>query len=342
MGDLNLPPRNYGVSGAQYGAQMIAAKYCGLSTPPWCAEGEWQHGWIAKERNIHPEAVVGYDGLSFFRREKVKFFVAREDQEIYLRSCGYKYVFAIGLPIIYLADNKLDRLAGSLLVMPIHSLQGTGEQWDDDEYVEYITSISAHFSKIVICIHSSCMLKGNWHAFIKAGFEVVDGADVKDANSLQRMANLFAQFEYVTSNEFGSQVAYASYFGCKVSVFGSRVKFNKANYADLSFFKNAPELLDVFESWDAKDTFYKAYSQFVINPWQADTYQEWAAWELGLQNKRTSTELMRLFGWDTRGWLKIKLGNLSLISARLYRSPYRLAGRLYRKLSRLAAKIFHS
>lgn len=311
MSDLKLPPRNYDVRSSLYGAQLIAAKYCGLSAPPWKAEGEWQHGWIVKERNIHPEFVVGYDGKSFGRRGKEKFFVAREDQALYLKSCGYKHVVAIGLPVIYLANNHLARMAGSLLVMPVHSLQGTTEQWDDNAYVEYIKSISHHFSKIVVCIHSDCLAKGNWSAFAQTGFEVVSGAEVKDANSLQRMADLFFQFEYVTTNEFGSQVAYASYFGCKVSVFGPRVDFRKEDYANLSLYKNAPELLDIVAGGNSMSYMFETYKQFVVNPWQARAHQEWAAWELGEQNKKTPSDLRRMFGWNFQGWLRRAWGELS-------------------------------
>ncbi|MDP4029394.1 MAG: hypothetical protein Q8P42_10595 [Gallionella sp.] len=311
MNGLNLPSRNYDARGGLYGAQMVAAKYCGLSAPPWKAEGEWQHGWIVKERNIHPESVVGYDGKSFGRRGKVKFFVAREDQASYLRSCGYKHVVAIGLPVVYLPSNQLNRMAGSLLVMPVHSLPGTTEQWNDDAYVEYIRFISHHFSKIVVCIHSACLAKDNWSAFTKAGFEVVSGAEVKDANSLQRMADLFSQFEYVTTNEFGSQVAYANYFGCKVSVSGPRVEFRKEDYANLSLYKNVPELLDIAADRKSNGYMFETYKQFAVNPWQANAHQEWAACELGEQNKKTPTELRRLFGWNFQGWLRRVRGELS-------------------------------
>ena len=328
MNDLNLPPRNYDVRGGAYGDQLIAAKHCGLSAPPWGVEGEWQHGWVVKERNIHPEFVVGSDGKSFSRREKGKVFVAREDQVLYLKSCGYKRVVAIGLPIIYLANNQLNRMAGSLLVMPAHSLSETNEQWNDDEYVEYIKSISSHFSRIVVCIHSSCVIKGNWSAFIKAGFEVVNGAEEKDASSLQRMADLFSQFEYLTTNEFGSHVVYASYFGCKVSVIGPRPKFNKEDYLNLTFYKNAPELLGILDDWNQKNFLREIYSRFVVNPWQATTHQEWAAWELGEQNKKSPAELTRLFGWGFQGWLKKVLrwisGKLSRRGGILYNALIKL------------------
>ena len=53
MSELKLPPRDYDARGGQYGAQIIAAKYCGLSAPPWGADGEWQHGWIVRVNSIH-------------------------------------------------------------------------------------------------------------------------------------------------------------------------------------------------------------------------------------------------------------------------------------------------
>ena len=74
MSDIILPPRNYDVIGGPYGSDMVAANYCGLSSPAWSVNGEWQHGWIVKERNIHPESVVGTDGKSFGRRENGNFF----------------------------------------------------------------------------------------------------------------------------------------------------------------------------------------------------------------------------------------------------------------------------
>ena len=77
MSDLSLPPRNYDVRAGAYGDQMVAEKYCALSTPAWSAKGEWQHGWIVKERNIHPEFAVGSDGKSFSRRENGRFFTKK-------------------------------------------------------------------------------------------------------------------------------------------------------------------------------------------------------------------------------------------------------------------------
>ncbi len=64
-------------TGAQYGAFNIAAKHCGLEQEPYPIIGEWQHGWIWPERNVHPEWVIGSAGTSFSVRKRRTFFVAR-------------------------------------------------------------------------------------------------------------------------------------------------------------------------------------------------------------------------------------------------------------------------
>ena len=70
-----------------------------------------------------------------------------------------------------------------------------------------------------VCVNGHDWVRGNWvHDFRDAGFEVIRGAG--DESSLERMASLFAQFEFVTTNGFGSLIAYASAFGARVSFYG--------------------------------------------------------------------------------------------------------------------------
>ena len=89
--DLQLPGTNFQKFNEAYGDSFIAAKYCGFNKTPKPTDGEWQHGWIIPERNIHPEFVIGSDGLSITRKNK-KYFVARKDQEEYLFKQGFTNV----------------------------------------------------------------------------------------------------------------------------------------------------------------------------------------------------------------------------------------------------------
>lgn len=302
MGNISLPERDYRTTYGSYGDLSVAAQYCGIPTPPFEAAGEWQHGWIGPERNIHPEFVVGSDGKSFERRSSSLHYVARGDQVEYLRSQGYARVQAVGLPIVYLDKPELERIPGSLLSMPIHSLQETTEAWDADAYAAYVHSVVPRFSLVCSCVHKSCIEKGNWvPAFRKFGIRTIEGAEESDQNSLLRMAMLFRQFEYVTTNFFGSHLAYASYFGCKVSVSGPRPGWRRSAYERVPYYRNAPAVLDIIDRWISDDHFGKIYPQFLRDPWDASVQREWAEWQLGEQHKRSPRELRELLGWDFRG-----------------------------------------
>lgn len=93
------------------------------------------------------------------------------------------------------------------------------------------------------------------------------------------MQTVFSQFDYVTSNGHGSPVAYASYFGAKVSVCGPKPKWDRSARTDI-FFRNAPELLDHFELWRSTDFLDKAYRQINLEPHLATQNLAWACYEL--------------------------------------------------------------
>lgn len=330
--DIRIPERDYRRLGGSYGDQYVAAQYCGFYNPPHNINGEWQHGWLAPECNIHPEMTVGSDGRSYERRERSIFYVARQDQVDYLNSVGYTKVYAVGLPIIYVARPKVDRIPGSLLVMPRHSLPESKEDWDADEYATYIKSIAQRFSALCLCVHKSCIDKGTWvNTFKDLDIRIVEGADEGDQNSLIRMAFLFSQFEFVTSNAFGSHIAYASYFGCKVSVSGPRPQWRRSDSEESVFYRNAPAVLDIVDRWNTDDHWGKMYPQFPREPWEAIVQQEWAAWQLGEQHKKSPHELRRLLGWDTTG----RISYIGRKVVRALRGSYRFTKQTWSLVSTL-------
>ena len=295
---LDLPERDYKTVTGSYGDLKTSALYCGLRTTPNYVFGEWQHGWHPPEDNYHPEAVVGSGGTSRLQRTRGRFFVARDDQRDYLISQGYRHVSSIGLPIVYLEKPEIERVRGSLLVMPQHSLATSNERWNGKEYADYITGIADHFTRVTVCIHQTCFEKGNWRDSFKGpGLTIVAGADKKDQNSLLRMATLMSQHEYVTSNCLGSHIPYSCYFGCKASVSGPAPSFDRADLENQTLYINAPRLLDRREE-RAKQEFVKEhYPQFHCLPWEAKERVQWAEWQLGKQCNKSPQELRRLFGW---------------------------------------------
>lgn len=294
-----------------YGDLWVASKYCGLSFIPGFINREWQHGHVIKERNIHPEFVIGSDGLSRSRKNK-NYYVARKDQVIFLNQEGYTNVTAIGMPIIYAEKPNVERIKDSLLIMPMHTLSQTSESFDEEEYAKFIDEISFKFKKIVCCLHKSCFEKKYWiNTFSKRNIEIIQTADEDDANTLNRLSYLFSRFEYVTSNSFGSHLAYSAFFGAKPSICGPKPNWKPDDYKNLTFYKNVPALLDILKDWDESNYIKKCYDFLYLFPWEAKLQVEWAKFELGSENKKSSEELMKIFNWEK----SMKKSNLSIVSS---------------------------
>ena len=303
----NLFPQLVKKHDLDYGALWSLATYCGLKHIPARIIGEWQHGLIIKEWNLHPEAIIGSNGLSRNRKYK-RFFVSRQDQIDYLNTQGYSDVRAIGLPIIYAKAPQVERMPKSLLIMPIHGLDDTTESWDEETYAKYIDSISHDFDFVLCCLHISDFKKGYWkETFEKRGINIVVGGNDADSNSLNRLAYIFSKFEYVTSNGFGSHIAYASLFGAKPSISGPEPKFKREDFKDNVFYKNCPELLDVLEKWELEKTLQTNYPFLYVSPNESTDQKKWAAFELGIQFKKTPAEIKLLIGWDKYTLIKNKI-----------------------------------
>ena len=197
----------------QYGAISIALLYAKMkSKEPVFIKGFWDHGCGAPWINNSPNWLV----CNAINLKNEYVYTCRKDNEIILQKAGYLKSQAIGLPILYTKSLNLRRIPRSLLVMPTHTL--SGDSFDDktafQEYVKEIKLSTDGFEHVVICIHPSCHKNGLWtREFESQGFDVIYGALNYDRNALIRMRALFEQFEVVTTNGWGSHVAYALAFG---------------------------------------------------------------------------------------------------------------------------------
>jgi FkbM family methyltransferase len=277
-----------------YGVTHVAAAYCGFKWPPGAHRGVWQHGWGPKHCQLHPSMVHG--DLRDSTRQH--YWVARADEEVYLRSQGYKNVRAIGLPIVYLHPQQIERRSKSLLVMPAHSLDYSTLNSNFEEYADGIASIRSGFSEVVVCVHPSCWRNGYWvDAFRRHGFRVIQGAFIEDRNALLRMSWLFSTFEYVTTNGFGSHIAYAAYFGAKVSIFGSYVECTAQDLINVPFYREQPYLVDPVIWAYSERAMRQHYRELFCHPLEATRRVEWGRVEVGSDNKVKPEEMRSLFGW---------------------------------------------
>jgi FkbM family methyltransferase len=294
-----LSPKEAGVS-RHYGATAVAAAYCGFHTVPSPIPGHWMHGWNPSYREkLHPDFILGIP-----TNPDEHYFVDRRDSEEFLRERGCRNVRAIGLPMIYLPGIEARRRPGSLLVMPTHSIESTTHTWKFDEYAEAIAAIRSDFDEVVVCIHPICWERGFWcHAFGKRGFRLIKGARADDRNGLRRIQHLMSSFEYVTTNAFGSQIAYAAYFGAKPSVYGPYAAHNVEHVKQDPLYMNHRKLVEPALHSISEEVLRRHYPHLFCHPGEARADVEWARFELGEAHKVSPRKMRSLFGWSTRARL---------------------------------------
>lgn len=281
-----------------YGASSVLSRYCGVDlTNKPMEQIAWSHGWIPDFYiNSDPRIVTGQ---SLFDKNQT-LFTSKASLAAYLKSCGYENTHAIGLPLVYLKEKKIDRVKNSLLVMPAHSLDyTTHDSWKFAEYVAEIEAISKHFEHIHICIHPSCLKHGYWvKEFQAKGFKIVEGINIYDKNALYRLQHLMRTFEYVTTNSFGSHIAYGAYFGAKVSIYGSYAEFKKDDFETDPFYTLHKDILDASIELISKTRVERELSTFFTSPIEAPMRLEWGGYEVGAGDKVKPREIRALFNLD--------------------------------------------
>ena len=280
-----------------YGSVHAAARYCGFEEPPYVPLGQWQHGWIRPDCLVDPVYVV-WDGGRADAGEYQ--WVGRKELEDYLRAHGYPYAHAIGVGMVYVEPIEVPRLPNSLLVMPRHSIYSDESfNWDYDSYLQEILAIKDDFDYVAVSIHPACQKHGLWmKEFQNAGIEIVTGADFESKYGLYRMKWLMNRFEYVTTNFTGTNIAYATYCGAKMSLYGTYIEPTESEAAGKSEVKRKPELKEKWMFLNSDRNMRDQYPfLFVEHPKEAKAMPEWGAHQLGEDQKRSPSELCDLFGW---------------------------------------------
>lgn len=275
-----------------YGIRRVIGSAVGI-TPHCPSETRWVHGW-------QWDPISCAEQLAPLMKPTTCRLVATSSHAELLQKHGYSNVHAVGLPILYVAQPKVTRMPRSILVMPPHSLAWTEHNWGEADYVQYLLSIRSRFSSILACVSGSCVDRGYWcNAFEKAGIPWVRGAEPADQNALLRMRTLFGMFEFVTTNNMGSHVAYAALSGCRVSIAGPYCALNAASYKNDKFFQQYPEVLEanIFRSSEVVVKQY--YPTLFFEPNDAKQHVSWAEKALGKDCMRPPREIAKLLGWPS-------------------------------------------
>lgn len=274
-----------------YGMAAIIAQKSGLLVHRKSLSG-WKHGWLYAALK-YPEQISG-------DRSYKHYLVAKEEHAHFMREHGISAT-AVGMPFVYVEEVEtlsVDRIPGSLLVMPPHSLPYTSHEWDEEKYAEEISKLKEDFNHIVVCLHYSCVTNNLWiRAFQNHDIPWILGADSRDCNSLLRMSRIFRSFEYMTTNSIGSHVVYAAYSGCKVSIYGHYLEYTKKDFENDSAYRRLPFLLEHNLFYSTREYVKRQYPFLFCHPIDAENLRNWAGQELGVENKVSFEVLTNLLKW---------------------------------------------
>lgn len=292
----------------QYGAFHIAAQYCGVSAH-YPFPGIWQHGCFGPWDQSTPESILYHaPGIPH-----LKIFCARGDEKAFLERHGVRDVHSIGLPFVYLPPISASKLTNTLLVLPVHSVAGipgfeAGEQFND--YAEAIAEVSERFARTVVCLHYGDIRNGYWISELEQrGLDWIVGAVPHDRNSLLRTKKLFSQFDFVTTNGWGSHVAYALACGAKVSVWGPVPRISRS-VASKDLGVGGLNEWELRFSQERREEKEKYLVPLYRHPAEGLRDESLGQYLIGEGNRLPANELKEVFEWDKVG--KTRRGRIML------------------------------
>ena len=268
-----------------YGASSEFVSYAGRSPNKWKLDWLWQHGWIPNFSLVDPLVITAT--VKGLERDE-SWFVSVAEEKRFFNQNGFKSVEAVGLPIIYTNTGSVDRIADSLLVMPIHSSPWAALPQKFREFVAMVHDLKPFFSKIVFCLHESCLDNGLWVNELRE-FDIpyVLGASISDRNSLTRSSLLFQQFETVLTNGFGSHLSYAAAFGAKLSIFGEYPKIDPSGLKNEPFYRKFPHLLKTYIPLCSEENIRDKLEFLFCDPLKAKAHVDWGRRQIGWSHKVT-------------------------------------------------------
>ena len=281
-----------------YGASSLIAAGMRLSSPPSSC-GYWAHGWHYAPYN----AKLLSDGCD----RDTRMLVATERDAEILRDDGFQDVSAVGLPFVYTRSPKVKRRPNSLLIMPPHVTIHQERNWNEHEYIDVCVELAKQFETVVACVSQNCVAKGYWvRSFDAANIPWIAGAGAADANALVRIRCLMSQFECMTTPSIGSHVVYATYCGCRVSLYGPAMVGTAEYLKHELLYVQHPDLIDVHISRDSEESLRSYYGHLFSHPIDSVCDINWAKSEIGEQHRLPFHLMAEQLGWGKRYKLWIK------------------------------------
>ena len=288
-----------------YGASYTIARNLSLDDVPY-TRASWFHGWLMHDA-LYSELILDNDTIACAYAKECKNLVTNKEQEELLIKSRYPNATAVGLPFLYTTNQFVERIPNSLLIVPEHSLKekvATSCKLKKD----FIKSLKTKFSTVAACLGGFCVQNDCYtKQYEELGIPWITGAWINDSYALQRMRNLFSQFEFVATDSLGSHIPYAGYCGCKVHYYGQGIDRTKKDFLKIPLYAKYPHLINLARK-DLSIENIKSKFPFLLNNFdELTSIEKWSRTALGIDNVKPDYEIAQMIGWkikrkDSNSW----------------------------------------
>ena len=123
---------------------------------------------------------------------------------------------------------------------------------------------------------------------------------MNDINALQRIRNLFSQFDYLITNSVGSHIPYAGYCGCKISYVGNGYNRSIEEFLDIPLYRKNPHLIEIVNQELSLESIRRKFPFLFNNILRSKKIENWSKEVLGTKNKISPSKVAALIGWKIR------------------------------------------
>jgi hypothetical protein len=277
----------------RYGFSHVLAQIVGLRFPPraFCA---WTHGWYWWDDVIQIEDLVGGRGLPL----ETKLVTAHLYEYHTLIEHGYENVHLGGLPFAYVQPQNIKRNDNALVAFIGKSAEVERQNVLDLIYLDYLESIRADFEHIYVSIAQFDRSEHIRNQVTKRGLNVILGASPTDVRSLIRTRIALEYCKYVSTNTFGSHIAYALSTGSTLSVFTPLYRYDVNKYLNTKheYTKSYAERMEYVYSEEYLKLRWP--SLFSSHPKNGYTNMNLGMEYIGKESVVAEEDIMKLVGWD--------------------------------------------
>ena len=264
---------------------------------PFCS---WIHGWCYWDDIVKVEDLIGMKGYPL----NTSIIVCSNIEQMKLIEAGYTNVRIGGLPFAYIKEQGIQSNANLMLAFIGHSSESEKMNVIDLDYLNYLESQRNNFEAIYVSIYSLDKSEKLFEEVLKRGLIPITGANPYDKRSLIRTRIALEYCEHVSTNTFGSHIAYALAAGCRVSVVSPCYKYDVTKYLGTKH-KYSNDYIERIEFYTS-EYYLKSRWSYLFDRNVLDGYQnkkiglQW----IGKKNILNNEELKNVLGWTFKGQVK--------------------------------------